>query len=156
MVLKLYIKLKVKSKNSQHKKRRNKLKVQHLYIIRGLPGSGKSTLAKLIAEAKGYIHHEADMYFTNEDGDYNFIPEKIKDAHKWCLESTKEVLEKGVGVVVSNTFTTQWQVQPYIDVAKDLDVEIVLIECKSNFGSIHGVPVESLERMKQIWEELSI
>ena len=132
------------------------MKNQYLYIIRGLPGSGKSTLAKLIAESKRYMHREADMYFTDIKGNYQYIPEKIKDAHKWCLESTKEFLEMGENVIVSNTFTTQWEAQPYIDMAKELDVRVVLIECKNRFGSIHGVPDEVLERMRQRWEELEL
>ena len=40
--------------------------------------------------------------------------------------------------------------------AKELDVRVVLIECKNRFGSIHGVPDEVLERMRQRWEELEL
>ena len=39
-----------------------------LYIVRGIPGSGKSTFAKTL----GGIHIEADQYFVDGDGNYNF------------------------------------------------------------------------------------
>ena len=48
---------------------------KELYILRGLPGSGKSTLA----ESLGGYHIEADMYFTNDDGEYNFDPSSLPD-----------------------------------------------------------------------------
>jgi adenylate kinase family enzyme len=53
-----------------------------IYIVRGCPGSGKSTFAKTL----GGIHIEADQYFVDADGNYNFDGSKIKNAHAWCLE----------------------------------------------------------------------
>ena len=41
-----------------------------LTIIRGLPGSGKSTLAKTL----DVNHYEADMYFVDAKGEYDFRP----------------------------------------------------------------------------------
>jgi len=50
-----------------------------LTIIRGLPGSGKSTLAKkLVYSNPGSVHLEADMYFIDRVGVYNYDPAKIK------------------------------------------------------------------------------
>jgi adenylate kinase family enzyme len=46
-----------------------------LIIIRGLPGSGKSTFAK--SYFNGYIHLEADMYFVQPDGSYDWVAEQI-------------------------------------------------------------------------------
>ncbi len=53
-----------------------------LYIVRGIPGSGKSTFAKTL----GGQHYEADMFFIDENGVYNFDFTKIKDAHQWCID----------------------------------------------------------------------
>ena len=56
-----------------------------LYIVRGIPGSGKSTFAKTL----GGQHYESDMFFINENGEYNFDVTKIKDAHQWCQGMVK-------------------------------------------------------------------
>jgi energy-coupling factor transporter ATP-binding protein EcfA2 len=88
---------------------------KELFLLRGLPGSGKSTLSKSISG----IHFEADMYFMKDDK-YQFDITRLKDAHQWCQEG----VEKGMTVlnqsriVVSNTFTQEWEMLPYYDLAK--------------------------------------
>lgn len=121
-----------------------------LILIRGLPGSGKSTLARSL---RYYINVEADTYFLNDEGDYIFDSTKIKEAHAWCLADTELNLTYLRSVAVSNTFTQMWEMQPYIDLAKKLYIPFHVVECKGNFGSIHGVPQEVIERMKSRWEE---
>ena len=49
-----------------------------LYIVRGLPGSGKSTFAHTL----DCPVFEADMFFVNSEGVYNFDFTRIKDAIK--------------------------------------------------------------------------
>ena len=42
-------------------------------LCRGIPGSGKSTLAKvLVASGYAQLHFEADQFFTDKDGNYNW------------------------------------------------------------------------------------
>jgi len=126
--------------------------MQKLVLIRGIPGSGKSTLAKIIVgENSNYDHYEADMYFII-DGKYNFIPSKIKNAHQWCQFETETALRCHRSVVVSNTFTKLWEMQPYFELAKRYDVEIEVIECKGNYQNIHGVPDTVIQKMKSRWE----
>ena len=123
-----------------------------LTLIRGLPGSGKSTLAQAVCngvEAGISIHYEADMFFEDEDGRYTFDGQQIGEAHEWCQESTRQSLANGLNVVVSNTFTTLREMQPYLDMKYD---KLQIIECKGNFGSIHDVPAAAVERMKARWE----
>ena len=127
-----------------------------LTLIRGLPGSGKSTLAHTIAESKDCHHYEADDYFM-VDGVYTFDPAKISAAHSYCKNATASSMKQGVeSVIVSNTFTQKWEILPYIRLAKLYNYEVQLISCQSNFGSIHGVPEESLQRMKNRWEDFSL
>lgn len=120
-------------------------------LIRGLPGSGKSTLAKHIlfhARDAGRIcnQYEADMFFETPDG-YVFDTNYLADAHDWCRDKTYSSLEAGEDVIVSNTFTTIRELRPYFEMAKDFNIVPNVILCQSNYGSIHGVPEETLEKM---------
>lgn len=122
-----------------------------LVLIRGLPGSGKSTLAKAMTS---HNHIEADMYFVRPDEGYVFDPSKLRAAHGWCQSEARKLLETGRNVVVSNTFTQKWEMQPYIDMAASLNIPIRIIEATGNFKNVHGVPDEAIERMRARWEEI--
>lgn len=117
-----------------------------LILVRGLPGSGKSTLATRIAGMLYYNHLETDLYWMR-DGEYKFDFNHLAEAHDWCRNTTREYLEKGNGVVVSNTFTTQKEMRPYFEMAKELGIKPNVILCQSNFGNIHNVPVDTLSKM---------
>ena len=53
-----------------------------LYILRGVPGCGKSTLASHLVDENCVF--EADKFFINSEGNYNFDSRKLPFAHKWC------------------------------------------------------------------------
>lgn len=124
-----------------------------LFIIRGLPGSGKSTFAKeLINKSVNFIQHlEADMFFTADDGTYNFDAKKAHLAHQWCLMYTIACLERGQSVIVSNTFTTWKEIWPYLDYCIDNSIKVDIIDTNGEHKSIHGVPDEVIQRMKDRW-----
>lgn len=122
-----------------------------LYLIRGLPGSGKSTYAKSL----GIPVFEADDWFTNaSSGEYVFDRLELKQAHNYCLNKVKNHLSKGFDCAVANTFSMQWEAQPYIDFCKENGIELVVFECIGQFKNIHGCPDEVIERMKTRWESL--
>ena len=124
---------------------------KELYILRGLPGSGKSTLA----ESLGGYHLEADMYFTGDDGEYNFDSTKLPEAHKWCQGMVEELMEEDVErIVVSNTSTQKWEMDPYFDLAEENGYTVfsLIVENRHGGDNIHGVPSESIERMKNRFE----
>jgi predicted kinase len=129
-------------------------KNQSLTLIRGLPGSGKSTLAASLASATDGIHLEADMFMVDRRGFYKFDVRRLKQTHSKCEAECREALEDGKNVVISNTFTRFWEMKPYINMAKHLDMPLQIIECHARFGSIHQVPEETLEDMRDRWEEL--
>lgn len=120
---------------------------QILYLIRGLPGSGKSTLARIISQHEKALHFEADQYFQLKD-QYAFDARKLRQAHSWCFNSTRNGLIGGYSVVVSNTFTTKKEILPYIELANDLAISYNIIICQGDFESIHDVPRETIEKMK--------
>lgn len=124
-----------------------------LLLIRGLPGSGKTTLA-LQCAAKGYVHCEADQYFTDRLGFYNFNAEKISEAHLECQKKCLRALVEGKSVVVSNTFTTLREMEVYRMMADALGVPLRVIETTGQYGNVHDVPEATIERMKERWEPL--
>lgn len=91
-----------------------------LVLIRGLPGSGKSTMAGALSRA-GYDHFEADMFFMR-GGKYEYNATRIRDAHAWCQKMTREALTKGRRMVVSNTFTTLREIEPYRSMTKNVRI----------------------------------
>ena len=133
-----------------------------LTIIRGVCGSGKSTLANALQwTAKGINMKvfEADMYFMKDvDGvvEYQFDHKELPRAHAWCKEQTRQAMKEGYYVVVSNTFTRKWEIEPYIDLAKQFGYTVQLITTEAPFNNIHGVPSDVVQSMKDRFETLTL
>lgn len=128
---------------------------KELYLLRGLPGSGKSTLAKSLVGDKDYCHKEADMYFIDREGNYKFNSSQIKDAHKWCQEEIEFVMKyEHPRVVVSNTFTQEWEMRPYFELAKNYGYKVfsVVVENRHGGTNQHEVPEEVLTKMCERFE----
>ena len=124
-----------------------------LTLVRGLPGSGKSTYASRLVNSHTQ-HVEADMYFIDRDGNYAFNPSLLHAAHVWCLDRTTAFLIGGTSVIVTNTFTTMKEMQAYLDVARRFGLKLDVIEMRSQYGSIHGVPEATMEKMRKRWVTL--
>lgn len=126
--------------------------IMKLILVRGLPGAGKSTLSRVIAnEIFRCARIEADMYFV-KDGEYIFDATKLGEAHAWCLKNTREIISEGVSVVVSNTFTTIKELKPYFDIAREFKIKPQVILCQGNYKSVHNVPEETIEKMRNRFE----
>lgn len=120
--------------------------MRELFLLRGLPGSGKSTLARSLS---GW-HFEADMFFI-QDGEYMFDASKLKEAHDWCVNMAKEGMNLNYKrIIVSNTFTQEWEMRPYYELAKEYGYVVTSLIVENRHGGVneHGVPTETLEKME--------
>lgn len=131
-----------------------------LYIVRGIPGSGKSTYARLlntqriIHDKPQMAHYEADQFFDGPDG-YQFDPRLLRVAHAWCFGNVVKALREGQDTIVSNTFTRLSEMVKYLEI-NDLvdDVQIKIVELKTQYGNVHNVPEDKLKQMAERWEEI--
>ncbi len=123
-----------------------------IYLVRGIPGSGKTTFAKQLAPNWVF---EADHYFYDNDGNYNFIASEIKEAHKECQQYVGYAMESNTPkIAVSNTFTQEWELQPYYELAIKYGyyVTSIIVENRHGGTNKHGVPDDKLEQMKNRFE----
>jgi predicted kinase len=130
---------------------------KNLYLLRGIPGAGKSTLAKQL----GDTHFETDSYFM-VDGEYKFDPTKLKKAHEWCQGEVELAMIHnhvtygldGSDIVVSNTFTQEWEMEKYYQLANQYDYRVFSIIVENRHGGVneHGVPEDKLQIMKDRFE----
>lgn len=120
--------------------------MKSLFLIRGVPGSGKSTFAKTL----GGEHIEADMFFM-KDGEYKFDPTMIGSAHNWVQGVVEHWMDSSIEkIVVSNTFTQEWELKPYYELAEKYGYTVfsVIVENRHGGVDVHGVPEEKLVQME--------
>jgi predicted kinase len=145
-----------------------------LVIIRGPSGSGKSTISKNLSENidRDYygdimgmpyypqsVYHEADQFFTDNQGGYHFDVNKLKVAHQWNqLQVERSMLQSVPLVIVSNTSIQHWETRleytiPYIDMALDYEYELEIIRTPGPWDADtlfkrnkHNVPLEIIKK----------
>jgi len=128
---------------------------KELFLLRGLPGSGKTTLANQL----GGSLIEADRYFMVYS-EYKFDASKLKEAHAWCREQVQNWMEtNGRGfdvprIVVSNTFTQEWEMKPYFDLAKEHGYTVfsLIVENRHGGKNVHDCPEETITKMRERFE----
>jgi adenylate kinase family enzyme len=134
-----------------------------LILVRGAPGAGKTSLAISLCDAldieieTGVI--EADDYFYRGQ-EYKFDASKLQEAHEHCINRAREFMETSSSIkkrhilFVSNTFTREWEMQPYFDLAKEFGwkVHSIVVENRHAGRSIHGVPDKKVKEMKSRFE----
>ena len=126
--------------------------MKELFLLRGLPGAGKSTLAKSLNNS----YYEADAYFQRGLNDvYQFDASKLKQAHEWCRDLVwMDMLKNEPKIVVSNTFTQEWEMKPYFELAEKHEYRVYSIIVENRHGGVnqHGVPEEKLKQMRDRFE----
>jgi predicted kinase len=117
-----------------------------MFLLRGLPGSGKSTLSEQLSE----IVCEADMYFMR-NSEYQFDMNGLPAAHFWCRSRCEAFMQNGEDtIVVSNTLTSNKELEPYIEMAEKYGYRVVSVVVENRHGnkSIHDVPDETMNKME--------
>jgi predicted kinase len=91
------------------------------------------------------------MFFIDEEGNYKFDVTKIKDAHQWCQSIVKtDMILEYPKIIVSNTSTQEWEMEPYFTLAKEYGYTVFTIVVENRHGGVnqHGVPEDKLEQMR--------
>lgn len=148
--------------------------MRHLTLIRGPSGSGKSTIARhlLFSVNSDSVKHETDDFFEKST-QYEFNKNKIRTAHLWNqLNVERSMYHEIPAIIVSNTFIQLWEMQNYLDLAKQYLYEINIIRTPGPWDANalatrnkHNVPLKTIQ--KQIdryiavdneteWTDLSI
>jgi predicted kinase len=121
-----------------------------LYIVRGWPGSGKTTFVK--DNNPECLHLEADMLCVKADS-YQWEGDNVVRNHKTCFEIAKLVFSRGADLCISNTFTQKWEFKHYISLAQSLGYRVEVYRMGCNFDSIHNVPKDIIQKMKNRFED---
>ena len=124
-------------------------------LVRGLPGSGKTSFAEHLVG----LRFAADDYFLNS-GEYIFNPSDLPKAHAWCIESATHALNTGHSVIIHNTFTQRWEMEPYLILAESLNVRLFVTSVYDGgltdeelfARNTHGVPLLAIKAMRERWE----
>lgn len=130
-----------------------------LILIRGIPGSGKTTFAEWLVERTNWISGGypaqvcADRFMVNDDGEYEFNPTLLEVAHKACFAMTEHYLKEDRSpVIVHNTFTRDWEMAPYRELADCYKAQLFVIEMSQQFENVHDVPEQTVNNMKERFE----
>jgi predicted kinase len=122
-----------------------------IVLLRGLPGSGKSTIAKVLSEDGQYPVFSVDDYFTDSSGNYRFDHLKNHLAYEQCRQNTEQAMKEGTKkVFVDNTFTLDWEIEPYFELAKKYGYRIFVVTVENYHGekNIHDISDEQIEKMR--------
>lgn len=155
-------------------------KLNHAYIMRGIPGSGKSTTAESIASLSGLLTerevvdgviyylrdseiysaiHSTDMFFVDQEGNYNFVPFKLGLYHSLNFKKFKQSIYDNVPIVIcDNTNTTRKEYVKYMEAARRSGYVTSLVSLPfppidvAVERNTHGVPEEAILKMMKRWE----
>ena len=129
-------------------------------IIRGPSGSGKTTLAKKLCDKyNNAIFHEADQFFYNKNGKYNFNYRYLDSAHNYCRFYFKKSLQDSQydAVIVSNTNILLDHIKDYLDLARYHN--IIIYKTKGPWvpeiledRNKHTVPLKTISRQISNYE----
>lgn len=128
--------------------------MRDLILLRGLPGAGKSSFAEQLAHALDFSIFAADDWYARFLGKYEWSKAHAALAHAWCLNAVELAMAAEDNIAVHNTFTTEKELEPYLALAKRYEYRVIsfIVENRHGGSSIHNVPDETMQRMKERFE----
>ena len=118
---------------------------KNLILVRGVSGSGKTTFVEEFIENVSLSIATDDFFVL--DGMYTFDHNYLAEYHQRCIDSVESEMESPstegyCNIVVHNTFTMEWEMQAYFDLAKKYgyNVYTIVIENRHKSDNIHDVP----------------
>lgn len=120
------------------------------FIIRGAAGAGKTTFADKLRGTGNAFIFETDNFFVDSINrhDYHFDAKLLGIAHSWnqgeTIRACRDCPE--VPVIVANTFCQNWEIKPYLEIAKAFDRPIFVFTLHTEHDNIHNVPDEIVKR----------
>lgn len=121
-----------------------------IIIVRGAPGAGKSTFAERIRGCGSCFIFETDNFFVDSINhhDYHFDSKLLGIAHSW---NQGEVIRAcrdcpTVPIVVANTFCQNWELKPYLEIAKAFNRKVIVFTLRTEHDNVHGVPDSIVQR----------
>jgi hypothetical protein len=135
---------------------------KYIIIVRGLSGSGKTTLADIICgDTESRVSISVDDFFYDDDDNYEFVPAQLREAHDWCKTEVGTCAAQGFEViVVHNTFTRQWEVEPYLQIAAQFGYRCIVTsifdsgknDAELSGRSDHGIEIYNVRSQRKRWD----
>lgn len=129
-------------------------------VIRGESGSGKSTLAQLLTDTFhesdinfGWV--EADHYFMDKNGNYNYVPYKQREAHEVAKKRYNLLKNHEVDVIVlSNTSTRHWEIENYLGTEEMKNGKVVYVRAIKAPGTKGKAPDDVIKTQRERYEPI--
>lgn len=145
----------------------------NLILVRGASGAGKSTVGELLeSHAQCKILSTDDLFYI--DGKYEFEkimdkdPDMLRKNHQAIIDEVEVIMDDYDRmirdtdyswmpidtVVVCNTFTELWEMEPYFELAAKHDwrVHTIVVENRHGSNSVHNVPAHVIQSQKERFE----
>ena len=114
--------------------------MNNLILVRGVSGAGKSTIAPMFKNA---VLVSTDDFFLDEYGEYVFDANSLVINHQFCqLAVSMMMKDEEELIVVHNTFTADWEMDAYFDLARKhgYAVHTIIVENRHGSKNVHDVP----------------
>ena len=114
--------------------------MNNLILVRGVSGAGKSTIAPMFKNA---VLVSTDDFFLDEYGEYVFDANSLVINHQFCQLAVRMMMQDDEElIVVHNTFTADWEMDAYFDLAREhgYAVHTIIVENRHGSKNVHDVP----------------
>lgn len=126
------------------------MRQKDFFVIRGLPGAGKNTFISAALPHEDHVYG-ADDYLVNEQGEYEWSPERHLTAIQTCFDAIEAAMRRGESrIFLHSVLDEKEHVEEYLALGKKYGYRIfsVIVENRHGGTSIHGVPPETMEKFR--------